>query len=320
MNPKDLTSFFNQKPHKPSKEIPIDSEKKSYKKPLSRNLEKIFREKILPSLFNAETFAFESSNYDDEKNRVDCFACLSFDQPIFDPESELNFSYIPIAFDLTVSSERKVILEKLVKTSRNPEPLPFGFTKSKHFKKTASSDISEEALVPRFVIGISDYDVETLARAIKNPESLPALKFRFKILSELKNELNFSLSMLPESFNTKISKKSAGLLNIFNKFLSASLEDCSMKLLDEEIIEIDDKTPKKIRSSLENLLIKESKAAFREEKQSRKLRPGYDRSRITDDDSYVQILTLADELLATAFDPSSKIASLRKITPRSSAL
>lgn len=329
MNPAEFPSFF-VKPSTPSpkkiEEIPINSEKKSYKKPLARKLERIFLDNLLDFLFstdNAEKLSFslvssESSNLDDEINRVDVFSCLTFDSPVYEEESELEFSYLPLGFDITVSGERKKILEKLVKSSRNPDPLPFGFTEIKFFK--TPEEIREEPLVPRFVVGISDYDVDSLARAVKNPDSLSAQKFRFKILSELKTELDFYLSMLPDSFNPEIAKKSSGFLSLFNKILLSSLEECSNKLLDEELIETSERNPVKIRAALETFFLKESREAFREEKLSRNLRPGYNRSRVTDDDSYAQILALGRELLATAFDPSSKIATLRNITPRSSAL
>ena len=325
MNPADFSSFFIKPSSSPKKieEIPINSEKKSYKAPLSRKLERIFLDYVLNFLFSEDALPFsliasESSNFDDEINRVDCLACLSFDSPVLEEESELEFSYLPLGFDITVSGERKKILEKLVKSSKNPDPLPFGFTKPKFFK--TPEEIREEPLVPRFVVGISDYDVDSLARAVKNPDSLPALKFRFKILSELKTELDFYLSMLPDSFNPEVAKKSLGFLSLFNKILNVSLRECSLKLLDEELIETSEKNPFKLRASLETYFIKESKEAFREEKLSRNLLPGYNRSRVTDDDSYAQILALGTELLATAFDPSSKIATLRNITPRSSAL
>ncbi|MBQ3429840.1 hypothetical protein IJG21_00210 [Candidatus Saccharibacteria bacterium] len=326
MNPADFSSFFvkpSSSSPKKIEEIPINSEKKSYKKPLSRKFERIFLGSILSFLFSDEKLPFsliasESSNFDDEINRVDCLACLSFDAPVLEEESELSFSYLPLGFDITVSGERKKILEKLVKSSKNPDPLPFGFTKLKFFK--TPEEIREEPLVPRFVVGVSDYDVDSLSRAVKSPDSLSAQKFRFKILSELKTELDFYLSMLPDSFNPEVAKKSLGFLSLFNKILNASLEECSLKLLDEELIETSEKNPFKLRSALENYFIKESKEAFREEKLSRNLRPGYNRSRVTDDDAYAQILTLGSELLATAFDPSSKISALRNITPRSSAL
>ena len=186
---------------------------------------------------------------------------FSLEDSFFDPESRLAVEPADFAANLTFETT----------LSNNRSEI-----------KSALLSLKEKTLDPSspslfFLLGLSDFDVERLPESLS---SLSAKKIKNRLLFELSAELKFFLSNFSLASSSPETYASLSALDFLLEKSLSSLED---------------------REETLSSLLNESRSAFRAESIEKKSRPFYERIRVTDDDTFAQIYSLANECRLAAF-------------------
>ena len=245
--------------------------------------------------------ATSTCKYDDYRNRIDAFSTLYHRS---EKDGKLYASTIGI--DVTISGDKKTILDKLTRTSNDNIKRPFGFSKLKYFTNGRSHCSIEN--VPRYIIGVSEYDVKDIAKLTKfdsrknllnfNTNSAKNLEYRYKVLSEMYAENQLYLSRKPEKTVSDTEKEAYSKLTNMDKRLKQALLIASEEIAKKGYLGISEHlTGDRLISAVETKLIERSKQYFKEEQKELQLkRPDL----VLDSnhaDTYVQIITCTRELM-----------------------
>lgn len=257
------------------------------------------------------TKTYKTTEYDDFRHCTDAFTLLYFKDKLT-PEVGKSFRTLPLGFDVTLSSDRRQILDKLTHFYNDDEELPFGFTHLDYF--TDGKKHMNCPIIPRYVIGVGRYDVKDLNRKTGRGErfrlnSAENLQTRFKILSEIRAQNELFEAMLPEdaydnpSENVKIAR---AYIEVADRQLNHALGVCANELiqyqaLPSEVIEQTQENPLRTRAIIEEFLLQDSREKFLK---SDKRWIQHPPKRL--DDPFVQIMTYTRKLREAAFAGGSK--------------
>ena len=248
--------------------------------------------------------AAPTCKYDDYKNRIDVFSSLYHRS---EKDGKLYASTIGI--DVTISGDKGTIMDKLTRTSNDNVKRSFGFSKLKYF--TNGRDRYPIENIPRYVIGVSNYDVKDIQELTKfdprtgllnfNTSSVKNLEYRFKVLSEMYTENQLYLSKKPKELTSDAEKKAYDKLINMDSQLKQALLRASKEIARKGYLGVPSNLEgDKLISAIEAKIISKSKQYFEEEKKELRLkRPDLDLNSKTHTDTYVQIITCARELMKT---------------------
>lgn len=268
-----------------------------YKKPLIKKFEKLLINGVSEEnwlKFPAEVA--KASPSDVKNNFVDLFVIVNINPPLLDSETSLSVDNLTFSLNFTLEQSREEIKSLLLKTPDSS--LPNGLTY-----------LGENSVeIPRLVLGLSDYDLD---RVSENPNSPFAKKIRFKLLSEIVAELDLYLTIFPDSTlptslegDPSPALKNYASLSAASSFFRDLLFDSIESLLDLDLLPPPprsvSKVPRKLLAYAEAYFKKESRDNFHAETLEKKSRPFYERVGVTDNDTFVQILSLANECKLTS--------------------
>ncbi len=258
-----------------------------YKQPLLKKLEKIVKTGIAEEKWFGETaIAAEARPEDLKNNKIDLFTFFDLKEPILDEETELSLNNLTIGLNFTLAESRDEIKSLLLYTPFENEKKP-GFTYI----------CENNSIAPRFVLGLSYFDIERTSKSLDTPS---ALKARFKLLAEIKAELSLFLTLFPKASNNSDTLIDYAHLSLVDTLLTQALFGSIKILLDKNLLPPPprsiEKVPRKLLRYTENVFVKELSVLFREDTLAKKSKPFYERIRVTDADTFIQILTLSREL------------------------
>lgn len=254
--------------------------------------------------------------YDDIRHKVDAFATLDFKEPIVDEDYDTETSRVVLGFDVTLNADREKVLEKLTKAYNDKAELPFGFTHLDYYENR--HERKGMVMLPRYVIGISGYDVRAIKESTQVKPGTEMLNFnlnsgqnlinRFKVLSEIRAENELYQAMLPDDLDSESSQEANASLFAVDQCLHGALLKCTKaimtsKCLPRAILEQVEAATKsgregKARGIIEDYLFERSKQAFLEEA-DRARRNG--KSVAGGEDTFVRIMECCRSLTEAAY-------------------
>ncbi len=301
---------------------------------LAQTFERIFAQGVqigrwlgnLPSAdgeqFTTQTFA--ATRYDDLSHRVDAFSTLTFAES-FEGSAGLELTTLPLAFDVTLQVDRAKVLDKLTRSYNDNRQLPFGFSSIDYY--TDGEVEHYLPLVPRYVIGVSGEEVQQLAETFQrgnedskwlpNMLSPQMLQARFKVLSEIRAQNELFEAMLPDdAYDSEdpLIQRASTYIEAADENLKHALAVCSRELIARryvpyEVLEYAKSHPNSpnLRQQIENALLHKAHDHFIEEGMDRCRRNGeiFDQH-TTDDDTFVQIITLTRTLTQATYDENRR--------------
>lgn len=280
------------------------------------------------------TQTFETADYDDIRHRVDAFTIMKFDKPV-ETDAEMSLRTLPLGFDLTLSSDRTTILDKLTRSCNDNAVLPFGFTHIDYF--TDGRRRMECPLLPRYVIGINEHEIFGLNRQTRENARWQGaglltkqnLRTRFRILSEIRAQNELFEAMLPEdaydnpSENIRIAQS---YIEVADRELNHALVRCAhdmvqYKALPEKVVTEIEENPLRTRSIIEDYLIWEGKKYYHK---NRRAQMGDVADNPAYSDTFVQIMTQVRRLTEAARNGGSGkfplIENLKAEQPRNKVI
>lgn len=246
--------------------------------------------------------AASTCKYDDLKNRIDAFSTL------YTRSKDGKLHANTIGVDVTISGAQNVIMRKLTHASNDNMKRPFGFTKIKYF--TNGRDRYGIENLPRYVIGVSNYDVRDIEQMIRTNRQTGMLDFglknaknienRFKVLSEMYAENQLYLSKEPKELMTEEERIAYKKLTTMDKRLKQALQVAAKAVaLQGHIKGLPEKLEgDKLITVVENKIIERSQNYFKEEQEEMRLRnPNFKEDpNNPHNDTYVQIMTCINKL------------------------
>ena len=246
-----------------------------------------------------------TAKYDDYKHRIDAFSVLYYESE----RDHKNYS-IAIGTDVTISGSHKTIMDKFERPhNESGLELPFGFSKLDYY--TNGKVHKEMPLMPRYIIGISNYDVNDINETVATDHTgakmfrlATAKNFinRFKVLSEMYVENQLYLARLPEERETPELKSAYNKLKIMDKKLSdalyAATKHLSLSKWPKRVHEEDYSDKNAFISAMEEAVREDSLSYFEENRAERLKKDAQDNSEPDDShtDTYVQIMDCIKEL------------------------
>ncbi|MDO4508178.1 MAG: hypothetical protein Q4B65_02225 [Candidatus Saccharibacteria bacterium] len=197
--------------------------------------------------------AHQSAKYDDYVNRADTCSTITFSERSSDGSGERKLISVPLAIDVTTSSDIEIITNKLTKhyndSEQRPLKLPFGFTKLDYY---AGVDKHGSAgIVPRYVVAVNNESagkliinkgnpkkfinsLEGIRGALNDPDNLEA---EFKVLAEMHAENDLYFAMLPDKTDglspqdTRKVEEAKVILKRMDWIFARSLRECAKRLI-----------------------------------------------------------------------------------------
>lgn len=257
-----------------------------------------------------------AARYDDVRHKVDAFATLKFKEPIEDEDYGIITEQAVMGFDVTVNSSREALYEKLTKSYNDQTELPFGFSHLDYYENRQTR--GKLAMMPRYVIGVSGYDVRAIQEIAQVRPGSGIVNFgvnsgqnlinRFKVLSEIRAQNELFQAMMPDELDSEMLQQANANLYVIDECLHDALVECTRALiktkclpkavLDE--VETADKAGHgmKARNVVEKYLLQRSQEIFADEANDA-LRHG--RRVPGDQDTFVQIMECCHELTEAAY-------------------
>lgn len=262
--------------------------------------------------------AANTCKYDDYRHRVDIFSTLYYksekDQKTYSPT---------IGMDVTISGDKNTIMEKLTRTSNDEKDvLPFGFSRLDYFTNGVSK--KTHLLIPRYVIGISSYDVRDINQTVKFDKTRNMLNFglknaknmenRFKVLSEIYAENQLYLAMEPAERDTPELKLAHNRLLVVKNKLEQALISSGKELIKSGFMKGISEGGNKMDMvrAIEERLLEEGQKYFEEEQADYIMRGGV--ANESHSDTYVQIMNCVKDL--TKLAKSGKLEQYKGVEPR----
>lgn len=257
-----------------------------------------------------------AARYDDVRHKVDAFATLKFKEPIVDEDYDTTTSRVVLGFDVTTNGEKQAIQEKLTKSYNDQTELPFGFSHLDYYEN--NQEKGQLGLLPRYVIGVSGYDVRAIQETAQVKPSGKIVNFglhsgqnlinRFKVLSEIRAENELYQAMLPDNLDSDILQQANASLYAVDQCLHGALLKCTRaivkagclpKVITQEV-EAAEKSGRgtKARNIIEGYLLRRSQEIFADEANEAKL---YGRQVMGGQDTFVQIMETCRELTNAAY-------------------
>lgn len=257
-----------------------------------------------------------TTKYDDISHKVDAFATLDFKEPIIDEDYDTETSQVVLGFDVTINADREKIYEKLTKAYNDRIKLPFGFSHLDYYENRRERKMV--AMLPRYVIGVSGYDVRAIEESTRVRPEVGTLVFdlnsgqnlinRFKVLSEIRAENELYQAMLPDDLDSAMLQEANASLYAIDQCLHGALLKCTSaimksKCLPRAVLERVETATRsgrevKARGIIEEYLLQRSQKAFLEEA-SQVGQNG--RPRCGDKDTFVQIMECCRNLTDAAY-------------------